>query len=202
MSPRLLLVAFVLIAIGSPAWAGEASDPAAADALKVGDKAPKFEALTDEGKLWKSDDHVGKKILVVYFYPADMTGGCTAQACAYRDALDKIKSAGVEVVGISGDSVENHQEFKKEYDLNFTLLADMDGAVSGAFGVESSQGGRVPVTFKDGRKAILERGQTTGRWTFIVGEDGKIVDKQENVDAPKDAARVLKKIDELKKPGA
>jgi peroxiredoxin Q/BCP len=58
--------------------------------LKVGDKAPAFESVDDQGKAWKSADHVGKKILVVYFYPADLTGGCTKQACAFRDAMGKL----------------------------------------------------------------------------------------------------------------
>ena len=81
--------------------------------LKVGDEAPEFEGLDDEGKEWKSIDHVGKKILVVYFYPADMTGGCTEQACSYRDAMEELEEDGVEVIGVSGDTVENHKYFKK-----------------------------------------------------------------------------------------
>src|SRR5690606_29450724 len=79
--------------------------------LKVGDKAPVFEAQADDGKTWKSADVVGKKYLVVYFYPADMTPGCTSQACAYRDDAAKLAEKGIEVVGVSGDSVRNHQLF-------------------------------------------------------------------------------------------
>src|SRR5262249_39394556 len=81
--------------------------------LKVGDKAPAFQAQDDTGKLWKSADHVGKKIMVVYFYPADFTGGCTKEACAYRDDYGKLKEKGVDVVGVSGDAVHNHELFKK-----------------------------------------------------------------------------------------
>ena len=76
--------------------------------LKVGDKAPKFEAMDDTGKLWKSADHVGKKIMVVYFYPADFTGGCTKEACGYRDDYSALTEKGVDVVGVSGDSVHGH----------------------------------------------------------------------------------------------
>src|SRR6516164_5108066 len=75
--------------------------------LKVGDKAPAFDAKDDQGKDWKSSAHVGKNIIVVYFYPADMTGGCTKQACGFRDDLKSLVDKGVEVVGVSGDSVKN-----------------------------------------------------------------------------------------------
>src|SRR5437762_10780768 len=77
--------------------------------VKVGDKAPEFEAQDEQGKTWKSKDHVGKKIVVVYFYPADFTGGCTKQACGFRDDLGKLADKGVEVVGISGDTVKTHE---------------------------------------------------------------------------------------------
>src|SRR5438105_12119000 len=75
--------------------------------VSVGDAAPAFEATDDAGKTWKSSDHYGKKIVVLYFYPADFTGGCTAQACGFRDDLGKLTDKGVEVVGISGDSAKN-----------------------------------------------------------------------------------------------
>ena len=73
--------------------------------LKVGNQAPKFESTDDQGKAWKSTDHVGKKIMVVYFYPADLTGGCTKQACGFRDDLKSFSDKDVEVIGVSGDSV-------------------------------------------------------------------------------------------------
>jgi peroxiredoxin Q/BCP len=165
--------------------------------LNIGDKAPEFSARTDQGKLWKSADHVGKKILVVYFYPADMTGGCTAQACSYRDALDQIKNDDVEVIGVSGDTVDSHQKFKQEYDLNFTLLADADGKVAKSFGVKTAPGFKNTAKFKTGETLDLARKVTAMRWTFIVDRDGKIIDKNEQVDAAKDADRVIKKIEAL-----
>src|SRR5271168_3386075 len=79
-----------------------------AAAPKVGDAAPAFESKSDDGKAWKSEDHVGKQVVVIYFYPADFTGGCTKQACAYRDDFKKFTDKGVEVVGVSGDSVQGH----------------------------------------------------------------------------------------------
>src|SRR5438552_4001069 len=108
--------------------------------LKVGNQAPKFESTDDQGKAWKSTDHVGKKIMVVYFYPADLTGGCTKQACGFRDDMAKLSSKNVEVVGVSGDAVKNHQIFKAVHKLPFTLLADETGAVAKKFGVPLKKG--------------------------------------------------------------
>src|SRR5687767_9406212 len=104
---KMLLCACV-VAMGVAVTARADDKPAA---VKVGDPAPKFESVDDQGKPWKSADHVGKKVLVVYFYPADMTGGCTKQACGFRDDFKKLADKGVEVVGVSGDSVENHKIF-------------------------------------------------------------------------------------------
>ena len=86
------------LAVGATLSAGEKGTP------KVGDKAPAFQSVDENGKTWKSTDHVGKKIVVLYFYPADFTGGCTAQACGFRDNLKDLSSKNVEVVGVSGDS--------------------------------------------------------------------------------------------------
>src|SRR5207248_828273 len=121
---------------------------------KVGDPAPKFESIDDTGKAWKSADFVGKKVLVVYFYPADMTGGCTKQACGFRDDMKKLADKGVEVVGVSGDSVENHKFFKEFHKLNFTLLADEKGEVAKAFGVPVTPGGTI--TAKDAAGQVVK----------------------------------------------
>ncbi|MCC6493052.1 MAG: peroxiredoxin [Pirellulales bacterium] len=150
--------------------------------LEPGDKAPKFAAQTDEGKAWKSQEHVGKKILVVYFYPKDMTSGCTKQACSYRDLKDKFADKEVEVLGVSGDTVESHQQFKEKEDLNFTLLADPDGKIAKAFGV---------------KLLAAAPSIVTERWTFVIDRDGKIAYKNAKVDATKDAEQVLKVIDQL-----
>lgn len=164
--------------------------------LKVGDKAPEFEAKADDGETWKSADIVGKKILVVYFYPADMTPGCTRQACAYRDDSEKLKKKGIEVVGVSGDSVRNHQLFKKAHDLNFTLLADEDGSIAKQFGVQLGDGGTIQREI-GGKPEQLTRGVTARRWTFIVGKDGKIVHKNTRVDAAADSKAVLEAVEKL-----
>jgi peroxiredoxin Q/BCP len=150
--------------------------------LEPGDKAPEFAGETDEGKPWKSTDHVGEKVIVVYFYPKDMTPGCTKQACTYRDMQKEFVGKKVEVIGVSGDTVESHQKFKKAHDLNFTLLADPKGEIAKAFGVK-----------------LLSSGDTivTSRWTFIIDKDGKIAYKNEKVEAEKDPTVVLKVIEEL-----
>ena len=111
--------------------------------LKVGDAAPAFEARTDEVKTWSSADHYGKKWVVIYFYPGDFTPGCTAQAKAFNAAMDKLTEQGVEVIGVSGDSVKTHELFKKAMKLNFTLLADEAGEVAKKFGVPVGKGATV-----------------------------------------------------------
>src|SRR5882672_5457566 len=95
--------------------------------VKVGDVAPAFQSVDENGKTFKSSDVVGKKIVVLYFYPADFTGGCTAQACGFRDDIEKLKSSNIVVIGVSGDSVETHKLFKAHHMLPFMLLADEKG---------------------------------------------------------------------------
>lgn len=167
--------------------------------LKVGDKAPVFAASDDEGKEWKSTDHVGKKILVVYFYPADMTGGCTKQACGFREHMVKLTDKGVEVVGVSGDSVKNHKIFKDFHKLNFTLLADENGAIAKKFGVPLKAGGTFKTKDVEGNPVELIRGVTASRWTFVIGKDGKIAYKNTKVNAPEDAKVIAEVINKLEK---
>ena len=139
--------------------------------VNVGDPAPTFESTDDQGNPWKSTDHVGKKILVVYFYPADLTGGCTAQACGYRDDMNKLADKGVEVVGGSGDSVA-----KK-------------------FGVTVRAGGEAKVKDVDGNPIVLKRGVTIDRWTFVIGKDGKVIYKNPKVAAAQDSKQILEVIE-------
>lgn len=167
--------------------------------LKVGDPAPVFEALDDTGKLWKSVDHVGQKTLVVYFYPADMTGGCTKQACGFRDDLEALTKAGVEVIGVSGDSVRNHQLFKKVEKLTFPLLADTEGKVAEAFGVPHVKGEKSITREIDGKEELLVRTVTAQRWTFVIGKNGKIAAKNTKVNAAEDSQAILKLVAEATK---
>jgi len=166
--------------------------------LKVGDAAPEFEAEGDDGKAWTSSDHVGKKIVVVYFYPADMTGGCTKQACGFRDNLSKLEDEGVEVVGVSGDSTRNHQLFKKAHELTFTLLADTEGKVAEAFGVPITRADKSVTATIDGKEEILTRSITAKRWTFVIGLDGRIASKNTSVVAAEDSKAILETLAKLK----
>ncbi|TWT66488.1 peroxiredoxin [Allorhodopirellula solitaria] len=167
-------------------------------AVDVGEKAPSFEAKDDTGKIWKSSEHVGEKVIVLYFYPADMTGGCTAQACGYRDKMEEFTQAGVEVVGVSGDSAENHRIFKQAHDLNFTLLADTDGKVAKKFGVPVTLGDKTVVKLIDGEQTSLLRTATAKRWTFVIDRDGNVVHKDSAVKAKQDPATIEKVIESLK----
>ncbi len=168
--------------------------------LKVGDLAPTFGVVDDQGQAWNSTDHVGKKYLVVYFYPGDFTPGCTAQAQHFRDAMNKLEEKGVEVVGVSGDEVKTHQLFKKAQMLNFTLLSDADGGLAKAFGVPLKAGGQVKAKDAGGQPITVDRKVTATRWTFIIGKDGKIAYKNVTVVPAKDAKDVTDLIEKLEKP--
>jgi peroxiredoxin Q/BCP len=172
---------------------------ARADDLKVGDPAPKIESTDDQGKAWKSADVVGKKVVVVYFYPADMTGGCTKQACGFRDDMKKLSDKGIEVIGVSGDSVEGHKVFKEFHKLNFTLLADEKGEVAKAFGVPLKAGGTFKTKDAAGNNVELKRGVTAARWTFVIDKDGKIAYKDTKVDAAQDSKKILEAAEKLSK---
>lgn len=158
--------------------------------LKVGDKSPDFKTLADDGSVWNVNDYLGKKNIVVYFYPAAMTGGCTKQACAYRDFKTDIELADAVVVGVSGDNVEGLKLFKKAHNLNFTLLSDESGEVAKKFSVPTSDGGTITKEI-DGESFNLFRGITAKRWTFVINKEGKVVYKNDEVNATKDTVEVL-----------
>jgi len=173
--------------------------PAKANDKKVGDAAPTFEGTDDRGLPWKSADHVGKKYLVVYFYPGDFTPGCIRQAQNFRDSMNKLAAKGVEVIGISGDGVKAHEMFKKAYKMNFTLLADEDGKLAKKFGVPVGKGGQVRAKDAQGNLVTLKRGVTAARWTFIIGKDGKIVYRNTKVSPALDSKQVEAFIEKLEK---
>ncbi|MBI1859856.1 MAG: thioredoxin-dependent thiol peroxidase [Deltaproteobacteria bacterium] len=102
--------------------------------LKEGDKAPAFSLPTDSGETVSLKDFKGQTV-VLYFYPKDMTPGCTIEACDFRDSLARFKKKKAVILGVSRDSTERHGKFREKYDLNFPLLADEDGTVCKAYGV-------------------------------------------------------------------
>lgn len=177
----------VLFLAGVVAFQLHAKEP---EKLVVGSKSPHFKAITDEGKIWNSKKHVGKKNIVVYFYPAAMTSGCTKQACAYRDLKTEIDQSEALVIGISGDNPEGLKLFRKAYGLNFPLLADEKSEIARKFGVPVREGGKITREV-DGKQFDLVRGATASRWTFIIDKKGRIVYKNEQVNAEKDAAEVI-----------
>jgi peroxiredoxin Q/BCP len=189
---RACLPVFVIAICASWALAADPVD------LKVGDAAPQFTVKDDTDHDWKSEDHFGKKIVVVYFYPADMTGGCTKQACGFRDDMKVLTDKGVEVVGVSGDSVRNHQLFKKAHELNFGLLADTEGAVAQKFGVTVTPGEKSVKATIDGKEETLTRSVTTARWTFVIDKSGKIAAKNTTVKAADDSKAILELVEKLK----
>ncbi len=164
--------------------------------VSVGDLSPQFEAIDELGNVFKSADRVGKKIVVVYFYPADLTGACTKQACGYRDRCEELAQSGAEIVGISGDSAANHALFRKVHALNFALLPDENGKIAGTFGVPLRDGDSISWSV-EGEEKRLTRGVTAARWTFIIGLDGRIVHKNTSVDPAEDSRNVLEAVRQL-----
>ena len=159
-------------------------------ALEVGDKAPLFELQDQDGKEWKLSEHLGGKHIVVYFYPAAMTGGCTKQACSYRDHLASGESA-LEIVGVSGDTVQNLKWFQTAENLNFTLLSDSDASTAKAFGVPVREGEKSITRTVAGEEVELIRDATTSRWTFIIDPAGKVVYKDDQVKPTADLENVI-----------
>src|SRR5436305_15064486 len=115
------------------------SEPAS-DQVQVRQPATDFTLPSLTGEPVRLASFLGKKDIVLYFYPKDLTPGCTAEACAFRDSYEVFKDAGAEVIGISSDSEESHQQFAKEHQLPFILLSDVDGVIRKRFGVPTAFG--------------------------------------------------------------
>jgi peroxiredoxin Q/BCP len=126
--------------------------------LKIGDKIPSFTLKDQDGKDFNIDELVGKKAIVIFFYPKDFTPGCIKEVCSFRDQYEDFTDLGAEVIGISGDSENSHDQFAKKYKLPFTLLSDKNKKVRNSFGVKSSLLGLLPgrVTFVIDKKGIVQ----------------------------------------------
>jgi peroxiredoxin Q/BCP len=131
--------------------------PVFAAVPKAGDTAPLFTGQDQDGKTVNLADSIGKKIVLLYFYPKDNTPGCTKEACGFRDRMGDLAKDNVEVVGVSFDSANSHKQFIAKYNLNFTLLADPAGKIADAYGVR------------------MEGKNMARRVSFLIGLDGKIV---------------------------
>jgi peroxiredoxin Q/BCP len=108
--------------------------------VKAGDSAPDFTLPNQSGQTVSLGDIIGKKIIVLYFYPKDFSMGCTAEACAFRDSYEVFKDAGAEVIGVSSQSVDSHKRFALANSLPFILLSDEDGKVRKLYGATSMFG--------------------------------------------------------------
>ena len=106
--------------------------------VKVGDVAPDFTLLSQSGETISLRDILGKKIIVLYFYPKDDSKGCTAEACSFRDKYEVFRDQGAEVIGISSDSVDSHSAFASRHNLPYIILSDVGGRVRKLYGVPST----------------------------------------------------------------
>ena len=138
--------------------------------LQVGEIAPDFSAITDAGESVKLSDYRGKRV-VLYFYPADDTPGCTTQACSFRDNYLEIEERNATVLGVSPDNQASHQRFKTKFDLPFTLLVDEDHAIADLYGVWGEKN-----NFGKKYMGII-------RSHFVIDETGKIASVHYNVKA-------------------
>ena len=146
--------------------------------LKEGKEAPDFELMDQEGKLHKLSDYKGK-VVILYFYPKDDTPGCTVEACNFRDNFEVFKAAGVEILGISPDSVKSHAKFQQKHSLPFTLLADEDHKVCEVYGVWGP------------KKFMGKEYNGVYRTTYIIDEQGLIKKTFENVKPDEHAQEIL-----------
>lgn len=111
--------------------------------LKIGSKAPQFSLLDQNGEKKSLKNFLGKKV-ILYFYPKDMTSGCTKEACDFRDSIKKFTKVDTIIIGVSADSIQSHKKFEEKYDLPFTLLSDEKKTLLEKYGVwkEKSMYGR------------------------------------------------------------
>ena len=159
--------------------------------LNIGDKAPDINLNDQDGNLWRLKDHLGKSDIVVYFYPAAMSSGCTKQACSYRDSKNALEDLDVVVVGISGDAVSNLKYFQEADHLNFSLLSDVSSSTAKSYGVPIREGGSL-VQKINGKEVTLKHSYTLSRWTFIIDKSGKIVYKDKDVNPVEDSQNIVK----------
>ncbi len=153
---------------------------------KIGTKAPAFSASDQAGNIRSLKEYLGKWV-ILYFYPKDDTPGCTKEACAFRDGFHKFKRAGVEILGVSVDSVKKHQKFVEKYNLPFTLLSDESKSIVEAYGVW-------------GKKKFMGREYLgTNRVSYLIDPKGKIAKAYESVKPDEHADEVLSDVKDLKR---
>lgn len=147
--------------------------------LQPGAKAPEFSLPSSTGETISLNDFIGKKRVILYFYPRDNTPGCTKEACSFRDNLDAIENKDAVVLGVSKDSLKSHDKFIEKFDLNFPLLSDEDHKVAEAYGAWGEK--------KNYGKTYM--GMI--RKTFVIGKDGRIEQAFHKVKAAEHGSEIL-----------
>jgi len=146
--------------------------------LKPGDLAPSFSGKDQDGNVISLNDFKGKKV-VLYFYPKDSTPGCTAQACNLRDNYNALIEKGYVVIGVSADNQKSHQKFIEKYSLPFPLIADSEKEIIKSYGVWGP------------KKFMGKAFDGIYRTTFVIGEDGKIIEVIGKVDTKEHTKQIL-----------
>lgn len=150
--------------------------------LEIGKKAPDFSLPDENNNLHKLSDYKGQKV-VLYFYPADMSPGCTNQACNFRDFYPEFREKGAVVIGVSADSVEIHKKFKEKYELPFILLSDADKEVLKLYDVWKEK-------LMFGKPVMgIERS------TYLIDEEGIIIKALGKVKPKDNPKEILKELD-------
>jgi peroxiredoxin Q/BCP len=155
--------------------------------IKIGDMIPQFSLPDQDGKMFDINTYLGKKKMVIFFYPQDGSLNCTAEACYFRDLTDVFNEADAVVVGISGQSVESHKKFAEENRLTYSILSDSKNVVRKLFGVPTRFFGLIP-----------------GRVTYVADKTGKVVyifdsqtETQRHADEALKICLILKKTDNV-----
>jgi thioredoxin-dependent peroxiredoxin len=149
--------------------------------IEEGKAAPDFELQSDSGETVRLSNFRGKPV-VLYFYPKDDTPGCTTEACEFRDAYDRYREQGIEILGVSPDDVASHGKFKSKHELPFTLLADPDHRTAEAYGVWGE------------RSFAGKKYMGINRSTFIIDEEGNVVRAMLGIKPAGHAAAVLEEL--------
>jgi len=152
----------------------------AAQTPKVGDKAPAFTTQDQDGKTVTLADFAGQQTVLLYFYPKDMTPGCTKEACGFRDQFDSLKKDGVVVLGVSRDDAASHKKFIAAHGLNFSLLVDTDGKITEAYG------------------AGMTGKNLSRRVSFLINKQGQVVHVTDSPSADKHLSEMKEAVAKLK----
>jgi peroxiredoxin Q/BCP len=148
--------------------------------LDIGDTVPMFSLKNQDGKTFNIKDSIGKKVIVIFFYPKDESFVCTKEACGFRDSASEFAKAGALVIGINQGTIESHKKFQKDYNLPYQLLSDTGETVIAAFGVKGSM--------------------YTDRVTYVVDKTGQIVFKYHGLtEGKKHPEEVMQFLREMKK---